>query len=210
MPHHDVLCAGFPCQPFSKSGFQNGHEDTRGTLFHDVVEVARKYEPGYILLENVGNFEQHDAGRTWQIAKATLQSLCYAVVATEHVKSGGHGLISPHHLGFPQSRDRFYAVALRGPLRDDILHRWNRGEKTTVTDILQDNNELHPDAAAELQLSLQQQECIPPWEQADQGAPRGCRAAIVSSVERRMWGGVRIRRRDTIFCEVARPEGVGR
>jgi DNA (cytosine-5)-methyltransferase 1 len=132
VPEHDVLCAGFPCQPFSKSGNQNGHDDTRGTLFHDILQIAKKHKPEYILLENVGNFEQHDQGRTWAIAKSSLENLRYAVVATEHVKSGGHGLLSPHHLGFPQSRDRFYAVARRGPLSKDILPAPVRTQTTSL------------------------------------------------------------------------------
>ena len=142
VPEHDVLCAGFPCQPFSKSGNQNGHDDTRGTLFHDILQIAKKHKPEYILLENVGNFEQHDQGRTWAIAKSSLENLRYAVIATEHVKSGGHGLLSPHHLGFPQSRDRFYAVARRGPLSKDILPAPVRTHETSLEPVLEANNAL--------------------------------------------------------------------
>src|ERR1700682_845845 len=80
VPPHDVLCAGFPCQPFSKSGYQDGHADTRGTLFHPILQIAGKHKPEFIILENVGNYEQHDAGRTWTIAKESLQRLGYAIV----------------------------------------------------------------------------------------------------------------------------------
>ncbi|MHB8689420.1 MAG: DNA (cytosine-5-)-methyltransferase [Candidatus Dormibacteraceae bacterium] len=163
VPEHDVLCAGFPCQPFSKSGSQNGHEDTRGTLFHDILQIAKKHKPEYILLENVGNFEQHDQGRTWAIAKSSLESLGYAVVATEHVKSGGRGLLSPHHLGFPQSRDRFYAVARRGPLSKDVLPEPARTQITSLEPVLQDNRELDKASRSASQLSKLQKQCIDHW-----------------------------------------------
>jgi DNA (cytosine-5)-methyltransferase 1 len=69
VPSHDILCAGFPCQPFSKSGGQRGFQDqTRGTVFHDVLDILERRKPSYVLLENVGNFERHDGGRTWVTA----------------------------------------------------------------------------------------------------------------------------------------------
>lgn len=163
VPEHDVLCAGFPCQPFSKSGNQNGHDDTRGTLFHDIIQIAKKHKPEYILLENVGNFEQHDQGRTWAIAKSSLENLRYAVIATEHVKSGGRGLLSPHHLGFPQSRDRFYAVARRGPLSKDILPMPIRTHETSLEPVLEANNALDAGSRSASQLSKLQKQCINHW-----------------------------------------------
>jgi len=163
VPEHDVLCAGFPCQPFSKSGYQDGHEDTRGTLFHDVLLIAKRHRPEYIMLENVGNFEQHDGGRTWAIAKRSLQRAGYAVIATEHVKSGGKGLLSPHHLGYPQSRDRFYAVARRGPLSENVLPDPVRGQLTALEPYLQDNGDLDDQTLAQSQLTPVQQQCIDHW-----------------------------------------------
>src|ERR1700730_5789482 len=76
VPAHDILCAGFPCQPFSKSGSQLGLDDeTRGTLFHEILEILKKRQPRYVILENVGNFERHDSGRTWQVVKEKLTGL---------------------------------------------------------------------------------------------------------------------------------------
>jgi DNA (cytosine-5)-methyltransferase 1 len=139
VPPHDLLCAGFPCQPFSKSGSQRGLEDTtRGTLFHSVVEILTRHRPRYLILENVGNFPRHDGGRTWKIVRETLEALGYDVRGTEHrnppgtsdwrhagdplfaanptrskrvdFNNFGEGLISPHHLGYPHHRERFFIV----------------------------------------------------------------------------------------------------
>lgn len=120
VPKHDVLCAGFPCQPFSKSGYQQGFDDpTRGTLFHEIVEILETHKPEYLILENVGNFERHDGGKTWRIVRDRLISLNYDIAATLHKATGGPGLLSPHHLGYPQTRERFFIVGRRrdaGPL----------------------------------------------------------------------------------------------
>lgn len=122
IPHHDLLCAGFPCQPFSKAGSQLGWEDkVRGTLFGKIIEVVKARNPKYILMENVGNFERHDIGNTWRTVKGSLEKLGYTVRATEHKASGGTGLLSPHHLGFPHHRERFFIVASKYYLPDAIL-----------------------------------------------------------------------------------------
>ena len=70
VPPHDILSAGFPCQPFSKSGSQLGLlEKTQGTLFREILYILKKHLPEYVILENVGNFERHDNGKTWRIVK---------------------------------------------------------------------------------------------------------------------------------------------
>lgn len=115
LPPHDLLCAGFPCQPFSKSGAQKGFEDTRGTVFHALATMTREHLPAFLLLENVGNFPRHDNGNTWRRVKKILQDLGYDVVATEPISSGSKasGLMSPHHRGYPHHRERFFILAQR-------------------------------------------------------------------------------------------------
>jgi len=115
LPSHDLLCAGFPCQPFSKSGAQLGFEDTRGTVFHSIATILREHRPAFLLLENVGNFPKHDGGNTWSRVKNILEEeLGYQIVATDHVGNRATGgLLSPHHLGYPHHRERFFVVGQR-------------------------------------------------------------------------------------------------
>ncbi len=163
VPKHDILCAGFPCQPFSKSGYQNGRRDrTRGTLFHEIIEILKKHEPRYVILENVGNFERHNNGRTWKIVRESLVDLGYDVRGTTHVATGGHGLISPHHFGYPHTRERFFIVASLDNLRDDPFPARN-GHKTTLNSIVEANRDLTARHREETALTKQQIDCIDHW-----------------------------------------------
>ncbi|MFP4557044.1 MAG: DNA cytosine methyltransferase [Bacteroidales bacterium] len=101
IPKHDVLCAGFPCQAFSKAGKQSGFEDTRGTLFFDILRILKYHRPKYILLENVRNLVSHDNGKTWAVIHNNLVDLGYLVPEKPII-------ISPHQIGVPQLRDRVF------------------------------------------------------------------------------------------------------
>jgi DNA (cytosine-5)-methyltransferase 1 len=101
IPKHDIICAGFPCQPFSKAGKRNGLEDeTNGNLFDRIMEIANFHNPEYIFLENVPNLKGHDDGNTWKYIYNKL-SVKYDVKEQ---------IISPHKLGIPQHRSRIYIV----------------------------------------------------------------------------------------------------
>ena len=164
VPSHDVLCAGFPCQPFSKSGTQSGLKDTTsGTLFHEILEILRTHKPTYVILENVGNFERHDEGQTWRIVKTSLEGLGYEVKGTEHVASGGHGLLSPHHLGYPHHRERFFAVASLDDLPEAPFPLRNRSALTTLTGIVQKSDELSESDRMETRIADQHRRCIDHW-----------------------------------------------
>ena len=74
IPAHDVLCAGFPCQSFSKAGKRLGFDDpTRGTLFFDILRILKYHQPKYALLENVRNLAGHDNGNTWKVIHDALE-----------------------------------------------------------------------------------------------------------------------------------------
>jgi len=113
IPDFDLLCAGFPCQPFSHAGLKKGFDDTRGTLFFNIKEIIRaKIEanklnkkvliPKILLLENVKGFKNHDKGNTFKIVKQTLRELGYEVEAE---------VLNSKHFGVPQNRERIFIVA---------------------------------------------------------------------------------------------------
>jgi DNA (cytosine-5)-methyltransferase 1 len=112
IPEMDIICAGFPCQPFSKSGAQAGFEDqTRGTLFHDICYLAEKYKPSVLFLENVPNLVNHDEGNTFEVIQSRIEELGYKF---------SWKILSPHKLGTPQIRTRVYIVAIRNDIAGEI------------------------------------------------------------------------------------------
>ena len=111
IPAHDILCGGFPCQPFSQAGTRLGFQDEgRGDLFFKICEIIQHHRPRYIFLENVSNLKGHDNGDTWRVIKRELEKLEYYVPEPE--------ILSPHQFGIPQHRRRIYIVGLRKDLVD--------------------------------------------------------------------------------------------
>jgi len=105
VPRHEILCAGFPCQPFSKAGEQKGLKCPKwGDLFDYVLEVISHHEPKHLLLENVPHLLKHDRGRTWETMEAQLRGAGYEVQARR---------LSPHKFGIPQVRERVFIVGSR-------------------------------------------------------------------------------------------------
>lgn len=152
VPAHDILCAGFPCQPFSKAGEQRGLECPEwGDLFGAVTRIARYHEPEFLILENVANLERHDGGRTWKNRlRRRLWDAGYSVAAK---------LISPHEFGIPQIRPRFFIVAARSG-----LEHFEWPEPTTQASDLSIRSVLDKKPRNARRLTPQAIACLDAWQ----------------------------------------------
>lgn len=151
IPPHDILCAGFPCQPFSKAGDQQGLNCPKwGNLFEKhVLRILRHHKPKYLFLENVPNLAHHDDGRTWKGLEAKLKRLGYKVDLKK---------ISPHEFGIPQIRERVFIVGSRSDLRHFSWPEPNGRRKCSLTSVLDEN----PRAAKP--ITQQVIDCLDVWQ----------------------------------------------
>ena len=102
IPDHDILFAGFPCQPFSYSGLNKGFKDkTRGTLFFDIIRILESKKPKMFLLENVKGITSHDDGKTLETIVQSLKKLGYSL---------SWKVLRSYDFGLPQMRERWYCV----------------------------------------------------------------------------------------------------
>ena len=105
IPQHNILCGGFPCQPFSIAGLQKGFNDERSNVFWKIIKILQKHKPEIIILENVKNLQSHDKGNTFTIIKKELEdsgyNIKYKILDTSKLTD------VPHH------RERIYIIGFR-------------------------------------------------------------------------------------------------
>ena len=146
IPEHDFLCAGFPCQAFSKAGKRLGFEDeTKGTLFFDVCRILEYHKPKYALLENVRNLASHDHGNTWRVVHDKLEALGYNLLPEPVI-------FSPHYIGIPQHRERVYIMCIRKDIGDIAPFEFKVSQKPCTVDSILENDRDIPDIG-EYQIS---------------------------------------------------------
>jgi DNA (cytosine-5)-methyltransferase 1 len=111
IPPFDILCAGFPCQPFSKAGFQKGFDDARGNLFFTLCEIIKYHMPKYLILENVRNLSSHDKGNTWTTIHHCIHELGYHTYDLPVI-------LNVLHFNIPQNRERVIIMCKRKDMGD--------------------------------------------------------------------------------------------
>lgn len=144
----DVLCAGFPCQPFSNAGLKRGIEDTRGTLFYHIADILKEHQPKAVLLENVRGLISNDSGKTIRTILKTITSMGYRCNIDEQIiqlgsdaqlkKECSKMVLSAKDYGVPQNRPRIYIVLWRKDLAvDEFRYPVPTNENTRLGDILE-------------------------------------------------------------------------
>ncbi len=130
IPKHDLLCAGFPCQPFSLAGAQKGTEcPESGKLIDDIARIAKKHRPSYIMLENVPNVLTIAKGSFWAYINSEFSALGYTLL---------HKVISPSDIGIPQNRKRLFILGFLN--KDDAAKFcWPEFSETQSLDNILDN-----------------------------------------------------------------------
>lgn len=114
-PDHDLILAGFPCQPFSHAGLRKGFDDMRGTLFFSIASIAESKRPKVLLLENVRGLKGHDGGYTFKKIQETLEVLGYVI----HSK-----VLNARDFGLAQNRNRLFIVCIRHDLENAYDYRF--------------------------------------------------------------------------------------
>lgn len=130
IPEHDILTGGFPCQPFSIAGKQNGFDDERSNVFWKILEIIDYRKPSFVILENVKNLVSHDDGKTFETIKKNLTdrnyNITYKILNTAEIT------------GIPQHRERIYIVCIRDR---DIFGRFSlefpKIEKKQISSLLE-------------------------------------------------------------------------
>jgi DNA (cytosine-5)-methyltransferase 1 len=151
IPDHDVLLAGFPCQPFSHAGLKLGIDDTRGTLFHDIANILQTKKPKFALLENVKGLISHDKGYTLKVILKTLTQIGYSCNIPKSVIENGETkeiqnlakkmVLKSIDFGIPQNRQRIYIILWRDDLAVNFEYPRAIESEIKVGDLLEANPE---------------------------------------------------------------------
>jgi DNA (cytosine-5)-methyltransferase 1 len=163
VPKHDVLIAGFPCQPYSIAGLRKGLKDERGTVFMEIIRILKDKKPKAILLENVKGILAHDSGRTFEYMVSLIEDLGY------HVKH--QTLNSMTHGNVPQNRERVFIVGFLSKVAADRFEFPGAIPLTkSITDAMEDTKveakyyyDERYDCYAEIKKSVTSKETLYQW-----------------------------------------------
>lgn len=135
IPEYDILCAGFPCQPFSQCGLHKGFSDERGTLFFNIMKFVNHHKPKFIILENVQGLLKHDSGKTFAKIQEDIRAAGYAIT---------YKVLLCSDYGLPQMRKRLFIVGVRADIAEDkdinqLLNLDEYKQESTMTEVLGKN-----------------------------------------------------------------------
>lgn len=153
IPDHDVLLAGFPCQPFSIIGDKQGFEDTRGTLFFDIVRILKQKQPSAFLLENVKQLLTHNKGQTFAVIQEQLSRLGYTTY---------HEVLNALDFGLPQKRERIFIIGFREPIAFEFPKPI--GVYKPLSEVLEPDEDIEPSLFASERIQKSRREkckCTP-------------------------------------------------
>ena len=139
LPDFDLLCAGFPCQPFSIGGLRKGFQDTRGTLFFDIERIIRRKQPSVFILENVKGLVNHDKGRTLNTILNKLGKKINNSINNDAFEdclnyNVFYKVLNSKDFGVPQNRERIYIVGFLNEVNFNFPEKLNH--KISLTDII--------------------------------------------------------------------------
>ena len=132
IPSHDILTGGFPCQPFSIAGLQEGFKDERSNVFWKILSIIDLHKPKCVILENVKNLVSHDENKTFNTIKSNLEKrgyhICYKVLNTSDIT------------GIPQHRERIYIVCMKSKkVFDKFSLEFPKIEKKKISEFLEND-----------------------------------------------------------------------
>tara|TARA_B100001175_G_C19514432_1_gene646265 strand:- start:8454 stop:9425 length:972 start_codon:yes stop_codon:yes gene_type:complete len=130
IPSHNILCGGFPCQPFSIAGNKKGFEDKRSNVFWKIVEILEKHNPEIIILENVKNLKSHDKGNTYKTIEEKLTNIGYFIKTS---------ILDTNKItNIPQHRERIYILGFKNKeLHDKFNFDFDYKEQGKICDLLE-------------------------------------------------------------------------
>lgn len=132
IPTHNILCGGFPCQPFSIAGEKKGFNDVRANVFWKIIEILKEHMPEIVILENVKNLTSHDEGRTFKIIYDELTKLNYYIKYSI--------LDTCKYTNIPQHRERIYIVCFKDKSKYDKFNlNFDIIQNNKLIDMLEDN-----------------------------------------------------------------------
>lgn len=160
IPEHDILCAGFPCQPFSKAGKQLGRDDEgRGDLFDEIIKILNYRKPKFFILENVAFIAKHDEEKTWNYIKNELEKIGYNVK---------QNIYSPQDFGIPQHRKRIFIV---GSINNLDYFNFSDIDKLK-TDNIDISKFIERNPVITKHLSKENLECLNLWQEFIKSIPK--------------------------------------